>query len=193
MSSLRTPVSYYTKLKSLLNFDYGLLAVYFCGLHRILFKGNSPYGKSKFGSFLFWCALRSFFPLTCFPSIPVAVTVILHFFFLCSLSNRLACQGDCSRCYSMSKLPQLLYTFYSRCKPNPSATPLPCSLEIPFPFWDGICCFPVFLLLPYNLQNGDPPFYLIAKAHTQIQLNSCSEGFCPHLKERFLHFNKRRI
>ena len=64
-----------------LNFDYGLLAVYFCGLHRILFKVNSPYGKAKFGSFLFWCALRSFFPLTCFPSIPVAITVILHFHF----------------------------------------------------------------------------------------------------------------
>ena len=72
-----------------LNFDYGLLAVYFCGLHRILFKINSPYGKAKFGSFLFWYALRSFFPLTCFPSIPVAITVILHFPFLCSLSSAL--------------------------------------------------------------------------------------------------------
>ena len=41
-----------------LNFDYGLLAVYFCGLHRILFKINSPYGKAKFGSFLFRRALR---------------------------------------------------------------------------------------------------------------------------------------
>ncbi|WP_443672553.1 hypothetical protein, partial [Gemmiger sp.] len=41
-----------------LNFDHGLLAVYFCGLHRILFKINLPYGKAKFGGFLFRRALR---------------------------------------------------------------------------------------------------------------------------------------
>lgn len=52
--------------------------------------------------------------------------------FFVFVKQRLACQGDCSRCYSMSKLPQLLYTFYSRYKPNLSATPLPRLFETAF-------------------------------------------------------------
>ena len=153
-------------------------------MHRILFKINSPYGKAKFGSFLFRCALRSFFPLTRFPSIPVAITEICISFFV-FVKQHLACQGDCSRCYSMSKLPQLLYTFYSRCKPNPSATPLPCSLDIPFPFWDGTCCFPVFLLLPYNLQNGDSPFYLLLRPIHKFGLARVAKASMPTQKRGF--------
>lgn len=51
--------------------------------------------------------------------------------------------------------------FYSRYKPTPSADSLPCPLEIPLPYWDGIALFSCLLLLPYNLQNGNLPFYLI--------------------------------
>ena len=70
-----------------LNFDYGLLAVYFCGLHRILFKINSPYGKAKFGSFLFSVLCAS--PSYLFSVNSCCCNCNFAFPFLCSLSSAL--------------------------------------------------------------------------------------------------------
>lgn len=106
----------------------------------------------------------------------------------------LACQGDRSRCYNMSKLPQLLYTFYSRCKPNPSATPLPRLLEITFTFWMtftlryflSFCTYHI----PYGMVIWLSPH---CKIRSQILLSPYSKGFLSYLKERFLHSNKRKI
>ena len=121
------------ELKSLLNFDYGLLAVYFCGLHRILFKINSPYGKAKFGSVLFGCALRSFFPLTCFPSIPVAITVILHFF-LCSLRIALLAKAIALAAIACRNFLNYCTLFIAGASPILLPLPSPALLISPFPF-----------------------------------------------------------
>ena len=60
--------------------------------------------------------------------------------FFVFVMHRLACQGDCFRCYSMSKLPQLLYTFYSRCKPILLPLPSPAFLRQPLAFeWCLLC------------------------------------------------------
>ena len=126
-----------------------------------------------------------------FPSIPVAVT-LFSIFFVVFAKRSLDCQGDGSRCYSISKLSQMLYAFIADA--NPILLPVPCPLEIALTLLDGVCfmLFSFLLHLPYNLRDGNSAFYPL-KVHSQIQLVSCCEGFPSHLKERFLHFNNRII
>lgn len=110
------------------------------------------------------------------------------------VKQRLACQGACFRCYSMSKLPQLLYTFYSRCKPNPSATPLPRLLEIAFSLWMMFTLRYFLSFCSYHIPYGTVIWLSPhCKVRSQILLSPCSKGFLSYLKERFLHFNKRKI
>ena len=105
----------------------------------------------------------------------------------------LDCQGDCSRCYSISKLSQMLYAFIADAIPILLPVPSPALLRYPLPYWMVFAlCFFFLRHMPYNLRGGNPAFYLL-QGHSQIQLVSCCEGFPSRLKERFLHFNNRII
>ena len=72
-------------------------------------------------------------------------------------------------------------TFYSRCKPNPSVDPLPCPFEMAF----ALGCFPVFLLMSYNLQNGDPPFYPLLRPIHKFSLARVAKASMPTQKRGF--------
>ena len=127
-----------------------------------------------------------------FPSIPVAVTVFLVF--VVSAKRSLDCQGDCPRCYSISKLSQLLYAFIADANPILLPVPSPALLRLPLPYWMvfALCCFPSFCTC--RIIYGTVIWLsTYCKVHSQIQLISCCEGFHSYLKERFLHFNNRII
>ena len=51
---------------------------------------------------------------------------------------------------------------------------------------------PILLHLPHTLRDGNLAFPH-CKVRSQILLSPCSKGFLSYLKERFLHFNKRKI
>ena len=95
-----------------------------------------------------------------FPSIPVAVTAFLVF--VVFAKKFLDCQGDCLRCYSISKLSQMLYAFMADANLILLPVPFPCPLEIALTLLDGICFmfFSFLLHLSYNLRDGNPAFYL---------------------------------
>mgnify|MGYP004465650529 CR=1 FL=1 len=127
-----------------------------------------------------------------FPSIPVAVTAFLVF--VVFAKRFLDCQGDCPRCYSISKLSQLLYAFIADANPILLPVPSPALLRLPLPHWMvfALCRFPSFFTcrITYGTVIRLSTY---CKVHSQIQLISCCEGFHSYLKERFLHFNNRII
>lgn len=127
-----------------------------------------------------------------FPSIPVAVTVFL--FFVVFAKRSLDCQGDCSRCYSISKLSQMLYAFIADANPILLPVPSPSLLRLPLPYWMvfALCCFPCFCTCRI-IYGTVIRLSIYCKVHSHIQLISCCEGFHSYLKERFLHFNNRII
>ena len=96
-----------------------------------------------------------------FPSIPVAITAF--FVFVVFAKRFLDCQGDCPRCYSISKLSQLLYAFIADANPILLPVPSPALLKLPLPYWMVFCfmLFSFLLHLPYNLRDGNPAFYLL--------------------------------
>ena len=105
----------------------------------------------------------------------------------------LDCQGYCSRCYSISKLSQILYAFIADA--NPILLPVPSPALLRFTLFDGVC---FMLFLPsfgmcHITYGAIIRLSTYCKVHSQIQLVSCCEGFPSHLKERFLHFNNRII
>ena len=102
-------------------------------------------------------------------------------------------QGDCSRCYRISKLSQMLYAFIADANPILLPAPSPAS-------WDNSYLIGWYLLYAFSSFGMCHITYgaiirlsTYCKVHSQIQPVSCCEGFPSHLKERFLHFNNRII
>ena len=110
------------------------------------------------------------------------------------VKRSLDCQGDCSRCYSISKLSQILYAFIADANPILLPVPSPALLRLPLPHWMvfALCCFPSFYTCRITYVTVIR-LSTYCKVHSQIQLISCCEGFHSYLKERFLHFNNRII
>lgn len=106
----------------------------------------------------------------------------------------LDCQGDCSRCYSISKFSQLLYVFIAGANPILLRVPSPALLRLPLPHWMvfALCRFPSFCTCRITYVTVIR-LSTYCKVHSHIQLISCCEGFHSYLKERFLHFNNRII
>ena len=127
-----------------------------------------------------------------FPSIPVAVTVFLVF--VVFAKRFLGCQGNCSRCYSISKLSQILYAFMADANLILLPVSSPALLRLPLPHWMvfALCRFPSFCTCRIIYGTVIRPS-TYCKVHSQIQLISCCEGFRSYLKKRFLHFNNRII
>lgn len=127
-----------------------------------------------------------------FPSIPVAVTAFLVFVVFAKKS--LDCQGDCPRCYSISKLSQLLYAFIADANPILLSVPSPALLRLPLPYLMvfALCRFPSFCTCRI-ICGTVIRLSTYCKVHSHIQLISCCKGFRSYLKERFLHFNNRII
>ena len=74
----------------------------------------------------------------------------------------LDCQGDCSRCYSISKLSQMLYAFIADANLILLPVPSPALLRYPLPYWMVFAlCFFFLRHMPYNLRGDNPAFYLL--------------------------------
>ena len=71
-------------------------------------------------------------------------------FFVVFAKRSLDCQGNCSRCYRISKLSQMLYAFIADTNPILLPVPIPCPLEITLTLFDGVC-FMLFLPSAYAI------------------------------------------
>ena len=114
--------------------------------------------------------------------------------FLCSLSSALLAKAIALTAIVCRNFLNCWYTFYSRRKPNPSATPLPRLLEIAFSLWMTFTLRYFLSFCTYHIPYGTViQLSPHCKVRSQILLSPCSKGFLSYLKERFLHFNKRKI